>query len=167
MHQVLELAHHPEHKEAVVALYHQVWPSRDIAFAERLNRQSLYPGFRGYVLLEDEQLLGFCYGYHSRPGQYYHGLLEAGLGPVSSMRWLNDCFEVVELAIAPEMRRQGFATLLLESVLYGVPHHTAVLTTQVDNVPARSLYVRLGWRVLLEPFYPNTSEPYVIMGKRL
>lgn len=167
MRTLLQLEHHPEYLDPIVALYNRVWSQGDLNFAERLRRQSLYDGFRGLVLTESEQLLGFCYGYHSLAGQYYHDLLAKGLGTIQSRQWLSNCFELVELAIAPHARRQGIGKLLCQSLLISAPYRTAVLTTQTNNYPARNLYNSLGWQVLLEPFYPNTIQPFVIMGKIL
>jgi ribosomal protein S18 acetylase RimI-like enzyme len=167
MRTLLQLEHHPEFFDSIAGLYHQVWAQGDIHFAERLKRQSQYDGFRGLVLTESEQVLGFCYGYHSLAGQYYHDLLARGLGPVGTQQWLSNCFELVELAIAPQARRQGIGKLLCQSLLINVPYRTAVLTTQTDNYPARNLYISLGWQNLIEPFYPNTVQAFVIMGKIL
>ena len=50
----------------------------------------------------------------------------------------------------------------------GIPNRTSVLTTQVNNEKARSLYERLDWVNVLESFHPSTNDtPYVIMGKAL
>lgn len=45
---------------------------------------------------------------------------------------------------------------------------TSILTTQVSNLAAQTLYTSLGWVVVKENFIPSpTDEPYVIMGKVL
>ena len=50
----------------------------------------------------------------------------------------------------------------------GIPNRTSVLTTQINNEKARSLYERLDWVNVLEPFHPSKNDvPYVIMGKAL
>jgi len=50
----------------------------------------------------------------------------------------------------------------------GIPNRTSVLTTQINNEKARSLYERLEWVNILEPFDPSTNDvPYIIMGKTL
>lgn len=58
--------------------------------------------------------------------------------------------------------------MLITKLLEDVSHKTAILTTQINNYSARSLYKSLGWKVLKEPFYPgNSKQAYVIMGKEI
>lgn len=166
--------------DAVVDLYCRVWgdppfartvpvppPDRE-EVAARLKRHAGYPGFRGLVALESDRVVGFTYGYTSLPGQFYHEKLAAFLDPEETDRWLSDCFEYVELAVDPEVRRHGLGGRLLASLLEGLPHRRAILTTQVSNRPARSLYERYGWQVVRADFLPDPEgEPYVIMGAEL
>lgn len=45
---------------------------------------------------------------------------------------------------------------------------TAVLTTGVDNQPARELYESLGFETIISSFYPmDPNEEYMMMGKKL
>ncbi|MEH7380200.1 GNAT family N-acetyltransferase [Bacillus sp. JJ1533] len=147
-------------------LYREVWNQSII---ERLKKHINYDGFRGYILKSDnEEILGFSYGYSSQAGQYYHDLLANELGPIEYEKWLQDCFEFVELAVHPKHRNQGNGTRLIHELLKEVTNKTAVLTTQVNNSSARNLYHRLEWVVVKEPFIPNKNDfPYVIMGKAL
>ncbi|EJV86608.1 hypothetical protein IG9_02720 [Bacillus cereus HuA2-9] len=81
-------------------------------------------------------------------------------------QWLEDCFEFVELAVHPEYRNECLGTKLHNELLEGILNRTSVLTTQIDNEKARSLYERLDWVNILEPFHPSKDDvPYVIMGK--
>ncbi|MEH7384416.1 GNAT family N-acetyltransferase [Bacillus sp. JJ1521] len=148
------------------SFYRQVWNQSII---ERLKKHLNYDGFRGYIIKSDaEEILGFSYGYSSRPGQYYHQVLAAELGPKEYEKWLEDCFEFVELAVHPKHRNQGYGKLLIHELLKGVTNRTVVLTTQVNNKSARNLYEGLGWMVVREPFIiTNNDTPYVIMGKVL
>lgn len=147
-------------------IYNLVW---NTSIIERLQKHRTYDGFRGVTLFsENDQLVGFAYGYHSLPGQYYHGVLSNALTPDEYQKWLTDCFEVVELAVHPDFRRQGFAKKLMTELLNGVQYKTGILTTQTDNRSARSLYKSMGWVTVKEPFYPGVPEqPYVIMGNEL
>jgi len=151
-----------EHLEQIEQLYNKVWHN---PILERLQKHRTYEGFKGVVLLNKTELVGFAYGYHSLPGQYYHGLLSKALNPQEYDQWLTDCFEVVELAVDPDFRRQGHAKTLMMELLKDVKRKTAILTTQTDNVSARSLYESMGWVVVKEPFYPGVPEqPFVILG---
>ncbi|AXI08824.1 GNAT family N-acetyltransferase [Oceanobacillus sp. 143] len=168
MVKVLELAN-KEVLHKVSELYKQVWKSEEHSIKERILKHSLYEGFQGFVILSNEdKLIGFSYGYTSLPGQYYHELLAKEFYSEQYNKWLKDCFEFVELAVNPSFRKQGFGNMLITKLLEEVDNKTAILTTQIDNKPARSLYESLQWKVLKEPFYQNNSkQPYVIMGKEL
>jgi len=147
-------------------LYNNVWNQ---SIGERLKKHYTYEGYKGVALLNEvDELIGFAYGYTSLPGQYYHGLLSKALDPIEYEKWLSDCFEVVELAIDPTFRRQGHAKTLMTNLLEGTERKTAILTTQTDNLSARSLYESMGWINVKEPFYPGVPEkPFVIMGRQL
>ncbi|TYS52024.1 GNAT family N-acetyltransferase [Bacillus infantis] len=151
------------------SLYNLVWNKEDQSFLERLMRHGSYDGFQGEMAFEgDARLAGFVYGYNSQKGQYYRGLIEKELSEEEALTWLEDCFEVVELAVHPESRKQGIGRLLEQRILAQLPNKTAILTTQKDNIAARQLYWSLGWTTIKESFFPDqTGTAYVIMGKRL
>ena len=153
----------------VSELYKEVWNNEDSSINERILRHSSYKGFRGFVILsKEDKLVGFSYGYTSLPGQFYHELLAKEFNSEEYHIWLQDCFEFVELAVHPSYRKQGLGKLLITKLLEDVENKTSILTTQVMNNSARSLYESLHWKVLKEPFYPgNSKQPYVIMGKEL
>ena len=155
--------------DQIAKIYGLVWHTYDPSIREKFLRHSTYPGYRGFLLINDQdEPIGFSYGYISLPGQFYRGLLELSLEDEEIMKWLDDCFEFVELAIHPSHRKKGYGKLLLNKVLEGVNNKTAVLTTQVDNQPARTLYESFGWEVIKQPFTPfDENKPYVIMGKML
>jgi ribosomal protein S18 acetylase RimI-like enzyme len=153
----------------VADLYQQVWEQEDSSFRDRVMKHAGYDGYRGFVAISEQgEVAGYAYGYFSQPGQYYHGLLSKAFSAEEYQNWLGDCFEFVELGVHPAFRNQGLAKQLVNELLDGAEHQTAVLTTQRNNAPARSLYENLGWIVLNDAFYPNGNEDsYVIMGKKL
>ncbi|RSD27879.1 GNAT family N-acetyltransferase [Mesobacillus subterraneus] len=153
----------------IAALYQEVWNKEDRSWEERLVRHSGYEGFRGFAALNDNgEIVGYSYGYTSLPGQFYHNLMAKEFAESEYDKWLKGCFEFVELAVHPAHRNQGLAKELINLLLDGVVHKTAVLTTQQTNHSAQKLYERLGWHVLKHSFYPSAEgEPYVIMGRRL
>ncbi|PEV97767.1 GNAT family N-acetyltransferase [Bacillus cereus] len=136
---------------------------------ERITRHMGYTGFKGAVAINDEnEVVGFTYGYRSLEGQYYNQLMREALNLEQVDQWLEDCFEFVELAVHPQYRNEGLGTKLHNRLLDGISNRTSVLTTQINNEKARSLYERLDWVNLLEPFHPSKNDvPYVIMGKAL
>lgn len=163
---VVEIGKDENLLETIDSLYRQAWNQ---SIKERLIKHSNYDGFRGYIIMSDEEeILGFSYGYSSLSGQYYHELLSKELNTKEYEKWLQDCFEFVELVVHPSHRNQGYGKVLINELLKGVNNKTAVLTTQVKNISARNLYQGLGWVVVKEPFILNNNDsPYVIMGKVL
>ncbi|NWK69859.1 GNAT family N-acetyltransferase [Bacillus paramycoides] len=111
---------------------------------ERIKRHMGYTNFKGVVAINDEnEVIGFTYGYRSLEGQYYNQLMREVLSLEQIDQWLEDCFEFVELAVHPEYRNMGLGTKLHNGLLEGIPNRTSVLTTQINNQKARSLYEKL------------------------
>ena len=147
--------------DEAVECYRRIWgQDRRVAFREHAE----FPGYRGVVAVDDGSVVGYAYGYTTEPGQYYHEALRAVLPRSTYGRWLADCFELVELGVVPEARCRGVGGRLHDALLRGVPHSTSVLTTGVDNDPARALYETRGWEALYEPFDPEGGEPMVVYG---
>lgn len=153
----------------IVSLYQQIW-NINTDCTERFMRHMDYAGFRGFVCLDEEEMpVGFAYGYASLSGQYYRELLTSHLKPDLSNEWLANCFEFVELCVHPSVRQKGIGSLLHDSLMKDIPFDTTILTTQYSNLAARNLYVRKGWIVIDDSFFPNekTKERYLILGKKL
>ncbi|WP_077622324.1 GNAT family N-acetyltransferase [Sediminibacillus massiliensis] len=169
MVQLVELQNNDRHINQVADLYNYIWNYNDRLINERLVRHADYVGFKGLLLLSDDrELLGYVYGYHSLPGQYYRDLMESDLPYSASKVWFEDCFELVELGVHPLQRNKHFGRLLMEKLLEKVPYKKSVLTTQTNNTAARALYESSGWTVVKEPFYPvGKQRPFVIFGKQL
>jgi [ribosomal protein S18]-alanine N-acetyltransferase len=79
---------------------------------------------------------------------------------------------ILTLDIAPEARRVGLASLLIQECerrLRAVGCIEAYLETAVNNEPALRLYRKLGYEVLctLPGYYPSHSLDAYLMGKRL
>ncbi len=136
---------------------------------ERMKRHIEYADFKGIVAINDEnEVVGFTYGYRSLEGQYYNQLMREALNLEQADEWLQDCFEFVELAVHPQYRNEGLGMKLHNELLEGISNRTSILTTQINYEKARSLYKRLDWVDVLEPFHPSKSDaPYAIMGKIL
>jgi ribosomal protein S18 acetylase RimI-like enzyme len=71
--------------------------------------------------------------------------------------WVGGHFEFVELAVDPRRQGRGFATALHDSLLTGLPHSRALLTTYRDDRPAPRLYRRLGWQRLHEGVFDDSD----------
>ncbi|KFN02166.1 GNAT family N-acetyltransferase [Bacillus clarus] len=156
--------------ENIVKLYCIVFEKTNFdEMLERIKRHMGYTDFKGVVAINDgNEVIGFAYGYRSVKGQYYNQLMSEALNLEQVNQWLQDCFEFVELAVHPEHRNKGLGTTLHNHLLEGIRNKTSVLTTQINNGKARSLYGNLEWMNVMEPFHPSKDDvPYVIMGKAL
>ena len=81
-------------------------------------------------------------------------------------RWVGPGhFEFVELAVRPDLRRRGLGARLHDELLEPHSGRPAVLSTQVSNSAARSLYVTRGWSVLVPELDFGTGELYLVMGR--
>ena len=137
-------------------------------FDEMLDRHRRRLGFRLCAAVDDQNgaLAGFAYGFSSRPGQPWHELMRTVLGAELAGHWLHDCFELVELAVAPEQQGLGSGGQLHDMLLSGIVHDRALLSTLAAETPARHLYRSRGWQEVVAKFrYPHTAAPhYTVLG---
>ena len=125
-------------------------------------------GFVGVLACDGEAVVGFGYGYHGRPGDWWHDVVARALGRRESREWLHDSFELAELHVHPSRHGEGIGRRVLETVLSHAEGTTVVLSTHDRESPARQLYRSVGFADLLTGFvFPGSTEVYVVMGKRL
>jgi ribosomal protein S18 acetylase RimI-like enzyme len=139
------------------------------SFAQSLLGHARRAGFRCAIARDGlGRLAGFAYGYTSLPGQWWHDLVAGALGPRRARQWLAGAFELVEFAVDPPAQGRGLGSRLHDSLLAGLPHPAAVLSTMQADTTALQLYRRRGWVTLAEDFvFPGGSSVYMIMGRRL
>lgn len=137
------------------------------------------------------RLVGFTYGFHGAPGQWWHDMVAGALAqaPGRAWRpfgsgahvapgaaaardggpgWLDDSFEVAELHVLPACQGMGIGRELLLRLTTGRPERTAVLSTADTESRARRLYRGLGFTDLLTGYrFAGTEPPYAVMGARL
>ena len=129
---------------------------------ETLPTHATRPGFR-LVLAQSPEIVGFGYGYTGEPGQWWTDRV-ARLVPAAQLDgWLGGHFEVVELAVRPAHQRRGIGAALMDCLLAGLPHRAALLSTYRHDTPARRLYLRQGWQVLVDALDGDSS----LLGKQL
>ena len=136
-----------------------------------------YPGFlqqqlpahrtrSGFSLLgtrHDGRLLGFGYGYTGERGQFWTEHVAANSPAELVDTWVGGHFEVVTLAVVPEARGRGVATVLMTELVRGRTEPCALLGTGQRPSPARRLYERLGWVELLH----DLDGAYSLYGRLL
>jgi ribosomal protein S18 acetylase RimI-like enzyme len=127
------------------------------------------PEFRAVGTLdEDGKVIGFGYGYRGEPGQWWHEHVRSCLDPAGYRAWLSDCFEVVELHVAPEAQGHGIGEEQIRLLLDGVQRRTTVLSTPEGESRAWRLYRRLGYLdVLREIVFPGDDRPFAVLGRGL
>lgn len=138
-----------------------------------MERHAGYAGFRALAvtaqLAGDSRIIAFCYGFRGASGQWWHDVVRSALtaqvGEVAAAAWLDSAIEVAEVHVHPDFQRRGIGRGLLLGLTAGRPEHTAVLSTQDDNSPARRLYRGVGFADLLTGFsFPGGGPPYTVMG---
>jgi ribosomal protein S18 acetylase RimI-like enzyme len=139
-------------------------------FAAMLGQHAGREGFCCYVARQerDGPLLGMAYGYTCRPGQWWRDQVARCLTAGAAARWLDDAFELAELAVVPAAQGQRLGSRLHDALLASLPHRTAVLSTLEAETVAMQLYRKRGWLALCSGFtFANSSRRYVIMGRCL
>jgi GrpB-like predicted nucleotidyltransferase (UPF0157 family)/ribosomal protein S18 acetylase RimI-like enzyme len=161
------------HKSSVKAIYESAWADMPFPFddtqlrnfVQTFEQHSERADFRLCTATDNRRMVGFAYGYGSKPGGWWREHVQKGLDRRSARAWLGDAFEVAEVAVARESQGQGIGTRLLDSLLGGLPHRTAVLSTQRDNRRAVAFYEKRGWRVIVDDLqFPHRQEPFIVMG---
>lgn len=130
--------------------------------------QTTFPGFRARVArCEDGTVSGFCYGYTSEPGQWWHQLVERAV-PAQHSAWLHDAFELSELHVRPDQQARGDGHALLLALAEGLPHQRMLLSTPDADTRAMRLYHRMGFQDLARRHYfPGELRPFAVLGRRL
>jgi ribosomal protein S18 acetylase RimI-like enzyme len=116
---------------------------------EQLPTHAARDDFKLTAARVDGRIVGFAYGFTGWPGQWWSDRIVAAVAPELAKQWVGGHFEVVELAVLPEMQGQGHGTALMRALMSDLPHRRALLTTYVHDRPAPRLYRRLGWQVLV------------------
>ena len=139
-------------------------------FQSTLERHAGRDGFRCVAALraDGSGLCGFGYGYTSQAGQWWHNQVVGQLDSTTAGAWFEDAFEIVELAVRPQMQGRGIGGQVHDQLLQLVSHRTAVLSTLDSDTRGLRLYRKRGWQDIRNDFYfSGVREPYLIMGLRL
>jgi ribosomal protein S18 acetylase RimI-like enzyme len=159
----------------VLAVYSDAMGYRREAIAARrsyLRTHVRQPGFRAVATLStDGALVGFGYGYHSAPGQWWHDQVSAAMDADSRSGWLADCFEVVELHVRTATQGHGLGERQLRALLTMATGATTLLSTPEDDETtsrAWRLYRRYGFvDVLRHLTFPGDARTFAVLGRTL
>jgi ribosomal protein S18 acetylase RimI-like enzyme len=128
-----------------------------------------HPGFACRAAVLDEgTLVGFGYGYTTKPGQWWHDLVRNALSEEDARDWLADAFELSELHVLPEYQGIGIGRRLLASLADGIPHAAMLLSTPDHDTRAFRLYRDVGFVDLARRYlFPGDIRPFAVLGARL
>lgn len=138
-----------------------------------MRNHATYPDFTcRFAQTPDGSVVGFCYGFHGSPGQWWHDVVRRALaermGEQAAVTWFGDAFEIAEIHVHPDHQGKGVGRRALRSLCEGRPERTAVLSTHDQPTAARHLYAALGFTDLITKFaFPGGYERYAIVGARL
>lgn len=126
-------------------------------------------GFEAVGAFDPEgALMGFGYGYTTRPGQWWHDQVAHALGRSRTRQWLRDSFELCEFHVRPEHQGAGIGRTLMRTLLTEVPHRQVVLSTPDADTRAFRLYRSEGFVDLLRGHnFPGDARPFAVLGLAL
>jgi GNAT superfamily N-acetyltransferase len=136
-------------------------------FARSFPTQWQREAYRFVAALEGEskQLAGFAYGYASAAGRWWVDFVRTALSEPLASKWLENSFQLVEIAVRLSSQGQGIGGRLHDSLLAGLPHACALLGTMQADTTAYLLYRKRGWAVLAQDLeVPGVARSYQIMG---
>jgi ribosomal protein S18 acetylase RimI-like enzyme len=120
------------------------------------------------ALTDDDTLVGFGYGYTTRPGQWWHDLVRRSLDRRTAEDWMRNAFELSELHVLPQYQRQGIGQRLLASLAAGIPHSAMLLSTPDADTRAFRMYRHMGFVDLTRRYlFPGDNRPFAVLGVRL
>jgi len=124
-------------------------------------------GFQAVGAFDTEEvLIGFGYGYTTRPGQWWYDQVADALGHSRSRQWLRDTFELCEFHVRPDQQGMGIGRWLLGTLLDSVSHSRVVLSTPDNDTRAFRLYRSEGFVDLLRGHYfPGDARPFAVLGR--
>jgi GNAT superfamily N-acetyltransferase len=142
---------------------------RDVQqFLGSLQGQHKEPGFQflGAFSGDPAQLIGFAYVRRCRPGQWWYGAVAPSLDRAGLLDWLDDSYQLVELAVHLGYQRRGIGADLHDTLVAALAGERLLLSTSAAETPASHLYARRGWQTLIPSFtFPGVSRPYRILGR--
>jgi ribosomal protein S18 acetylase RimI-like enzyme len=119
------------------------------------------------ALTPDDTLVGFGYGYTTKPGQWWHDLVRHAIGPLGD-DWLTNSFELSEIHVLPAYQGHGIGREMLVELAGALPHRNVLLSTPDRDTRAFRLYHHLGFVDLARNYlFPGDSRPFAVLGARL
>ena len=139
------------------------------AGAQRSVTAQGHTGYDGFAcraaLRPDGRLVGFGYGYTSKPGQWWHDLVRRAVTDEFAAEWLPDAFELSEMHVLPHYQGAGIGRRLLTSLAAANPHRSMLLSTPDADTRACRLYRSVGFVDLARGHrFPGDARPFAVLG---
>ena len=118
---------------------------------ETLPRHATREAFCFIAALEDDELIGFIYGYHGRRGEWWEDWIQQRVPAAIFDRWFDNQYDLTEFCVRADRHGEGIGSGLYDALraeLAGSPYERAVLTTRRIDNPARGFYLKRGWEVV-------------------
>lgn len=120
------------------------------------------------ALAPDGSLVGFGYGYTTKPGQWWHDLVRRAVSRAAAQDWLVQAFELSELHVLPDWQGARIGRRVLTSLAEGIDHRSMLLSTPDADTRAFRLYRALGFVDLARNYlFPGDARPFAVLGARL
>ncbi|MFI2030530.1 GNAT family N-acetyltransferase [Streptomyces buecherae] len=143
--------------DAFIAAYEEVYaeppyreePSDVAIFIEHYQVHCQRPGMRLVLARDDEEVVGFAYGYLLAPDtRWWKNVLEVELSAEFARETDDRTWVIIELAVRKAWRRRGIAAGLHARLLEGISAERVTLTVrpEPEAAPARSAYATWGYR---------------------
>jgi GNAT superfamily N-acetyltransferase len=127
---------------------HRRWGPRAADLRARLPGHATLEGFVAVVARSGDEPVGLAYGYRGEPGRWWSTQIERALARPERREWLDDWFEVVEIAVRPDHQGQGIGSRVHDRLLEEARWPRALLTARADDPDVRGFYERRGWQAV-------------------
>ena len=160
------------HLDEAMAIYVRAMRYPDHTGAQRAVSARKHADFDGFAcraaVTDDGTVVGFGYGYTTRPGQWWHDLVRRALVREQAEGWLDDAFELSELHVLPTHQGQGLGRQVLVELADALPHAAMLLSTPDSDTRAFRLYRDTGFVDLARNYlFPGDGRPFAVLGARL
>jgi ribosomal protein S18 acetylase RimI-like enzyme len=164
--------HFATHVDEAMTIYVRAMRYADHTGVQRAVSARKHAALEGFycraALDPPGRLVGFGYGYTTKPGQWWHDLVRRSMDRQAAAEWLTDAFELSELHVLPDHQGIGIGRRLLTSLAVGIPHAAMLLSTPDNDTRAFRLYRDLGFVDIARNYmFPGDSRPFAVLGSRL
>ncbi|GAB5491106.1 MAG: hypothetical protein Phog2KO_13210 [Phototrophicaceae bacterium] len=147
-----------------IDMYCKVWERDKDNSTVFFRKYTRFPDFLGYVAYVDSQAVGFVMGARSEKGQWWYDKVAKNIGKTHPA--LDNAWVLIELAVLADYRRHNIGTVLHNHILSKKNYPNALLSTQIDNYPARRFYEAHHWTYLHQGMLFNKGrQKYCIMHR--